>query len=297
VTVGPQQEAPQASPRDEGAGDAVTVAFGDPRAGVYGLARVGLVPGGQPTASGMGILFAGSEPVAVRAEGSVPVERADWEVASAAGVRTAVLEPLRRWRMTFDGAFDVVVEALAPPAVVDAESRAARTGGMEGYEQLCRVRGTATVGGGERRIDCLGQRGHSWGRPDWSKLALARTVSAWFDDATAVTLTAVRDQKAEHHADEAVAAYLVEDGMPVEVSDPRLSTTYDAGERQVHAGLELWVPVPGDGDGEIPHRAAGEVVCGTTIDLGRLRLDCAFFAWRMEGRAGIGRYDVLRRAA
>ncbi len=46
----------------------------------------------------------------------------------------------------------------------------------------------------------------------------------------------------------------------------------------------------------MPHRAAGEVVCGTTLDLGRLRLDCAFFMWRMEGRSGVGRYDVLRRA-
>ena len=30
-------------------------------------------------------------------------------------------------------------------------------------------------------------------------------------------------------------------------------------------------------------------------NLGRLRLDCAFFTWRMEGRSGVGRYDVLRR--
>ena len=76
--------------------------------------------------------------------------------------------------------------------------------------------------------------------------------------------------------------------MPV--LDPRLSTTYDAGGRQRHAGLELWV----DEDG-FPRRAAGEVVCGTTLDLGRLRLDCAFFRWRMDGREGVGRYDVLRR--
>ena len=41
--------------------------------------------------------------------------------------------------------------------------------------------------------------------------------------------------------------------------------------------------------------AAGEVVCGTSLDLGRLRLDCAFLRWRMEGREGVGRYDILRR--
>jgi hypothetical protein len=36
-------------------------------------------------------------------------------------------------------------------------------------------------------------------------------------------------------------------------------------------------------------------VAGTSLDLGRLRLDCAFFRWRSGGREGVGRYDVLRR--
>jgi hypothetical protein len=38
------------------------------------------------------------------------------------------------------------------------------------------------------------------------------------------------------------------------------------------------------------------VLCGSTLDLGELRLDCAFLHWRMGGRSGIGRYDLLRRA-
>ena len=42
--------------------------------------------------------------------------------------------------------------------------------------------------------------------------------------------------------------------------------------------------------------SAGEVVCGSTFELGALRLDTAFFRFRMEGREGAGRYDLLRRA-
>jgi hypothetical protein len=75
------------------------------------------------------------------------------------------------------------------------------------------------------------------------------------------------------------------------MDEPLLSTTYDADGRQRHAGLEVWP----EGDDAVPHRAAGEVLCGTTLDLGRQRLDCAFFEWKMEGRSGVGRYDVLRR--
>ena len=81
-----------------------------------------------------------------------------------------------------------------------------------------------------------------------------------------------------------------EDGEPraVAVADPRLSTTYDGEGRQRRAGLELWV----DEDDACRAARPARSSCGTSLDLGRLRLDCAFFRWRMEGREGVGRYDV-----
>ena len=290
MSVDESFEAPRA---DEGGADAVTVAFGDPSAGLFGLARAGLSGGEHPRASGMMLLFSGGEPVTVRAEDDVAVFDRDWQDSSAAGVHTEVVEPLRRWTMEAEGAFALELDAISEPAALDPGSGAARAGGMEGYEQLCRVRGTVTVEGAEVAVDCLGQRGHSWGRPDWSRLTLARTVSAWLEDGSGVTLTAVRTTKAKHHADEKVAAHLIGDGRPRPVSEPLLSTTYDEEGRQRMAGLELWV---GEDDG-YPLRAAGQVLCGTTLDLGTLRMDCAFFRWHMEGRRGVGRYDIVRRAA
>lgn len=273
-------EAPQA--RGEGGSDAFTVAFADAAQGLYGLARAGYVPGDDAPHSGMGLLFDGTEPVAVRAEADVPGSPAP------AGVQLETLEPLRRWRVAFEDAFDLEVVALTPPAVLDPDDPAARAGGMEGYDQLCRLRGTA----GGRKVDALGQRSHSWGRPDWSKIAMTRTLSAWLDTETAISLTAVRPASAKHHADEAIAATVFEAGVPIAIAEPLVSTTFDDEGRQRHAGLELWP----DAEEGHPFRAAGEVLCGTTLDLGKLRLDAAFFRWRMEGRVGIGRYDVLRRA-
>ena len=52
---------------------------------------------------------------------------------------------------------------------------------MEGYDQPCRVHGTVRAGGRELQLDALGQRGHSWGDPDWERIELARTVTAWTD--------------------------------------------------------------------------------------------------------------------
>lgn len=284
-----------------GFSDALTVAFGDARAGVYGVARLGLADG---AASGLVILFAAGLPVAVAAEGGVPVDGTPraWDDVHAAGLAMDTIADGRAWRVRFageDGALELDLETAGAVAELDERAKVARLGGMAGFEQPVRVRGTMTAAGATHALDGRGQRGRSWGAPDWEKIALARTVSAWFDDERAVSLTAVRPAKGSDHESEAVAASWLApagddgDGAPVavEVDDARLSTTYDAEGRQRAAGLELWITEDG-----WPQRAAGEVVCGTTLDLGRLQLDCAFLRWRMDGREGFGRYDILRRA-
>jgi hypothetical protein len=291
---------------DESFSDAVTVAFGDERSELYGVARVGLAGGG---ASGLVILFHDGEPVTVRAEGGVALDDrpSSWNEVSAAGLDTAVVEPLRRWRLQFagdDSSLDLELEALGAIAELPVDHPAAKAGGMAGYEQAVRVRGAATVGSRRLDVRALGQRGHSWGAPDWERIRLARSISCWMGEDLAVSAVAIRPAKGKAHADELVAATLLEAGEDGEgeagaggpvaraVEDPRLSTTYDGEGRQRHAGLELWLAK----DDQLPWQIAGEAICGTSLDLGRLRLDCAFFRWRGRGREGVGRYDVMRRA-
>jgi hypothetical protein len=120
----------------------------------------------------------------------------------------------------------------------------------------------------------------------------ARSLAAWLPAGPGVALTSVRPAGARHHAAELAWAALLEPAGTLLVHEPRLSTTYDDGGRQIRAGLELWV---GEHD-DHARFAAGEAICGSTVDLGQLRLECAFFRWHMEGQTGVGRYDVLRRA-
>jgi hypothetical protein len=164
---------------------------------------------------------------------------------------------------------------------------------MQGYEQLCAVTGVVRTGGRTRELRCLGQRGHTWGEPDWERITAARTIAAWPAEGPGVTLTAIRPAGAEGHAGEAVWAALLDPAGARRIADPRLSTTYDPDGRQRRAGLELWLD---DEDG-YPQRASGRVLCGSSLDLGQLRLDCAFFGWSIEGRPAVGRYDILRRVA
>jgi hypothetical protein len=297
-------------PQDEGArpgtdeafGDAVTFAFGDEESGLFATARIGFSPA-LGTLSALAVIFAGGEPAAALARGDIEAGEMDWKAAEADGVRSTIDEPLRRWSVGFDGdgaGFSARFEALTEPMEFAPDSPAAHVGGVQGYEQLCAVEAEVTVGAETHRLRCLGQREHSWGTPRWDDIGRAATVSAWLAPDRAIALRTARPAGAAGHEDEAVSAVFV-DADPADpdagprlhaVAEPRLSTTYDDEGHQRRAGLELWV---GEED-QLPRRAGGRALCGTTLELGRLRLDSAFFAWRMEGRAGVGRYDVLRRA-
>lgn len=290
-TIGPEREGPQGRPGDT---DAVTFSFADTAQGFYGLARLGLSgEGAERRGSALAVLFSGREPVTAIAEGDVPVAPdAGWERLTLPGLGASVDAPLGRWSVRMEGethGFALTFETMSPPAGHGV------VGGMEGYEQRCRVQGAVTLADGSlRRVDGTGQRGHAWGRPDWRKLSAVHSVSAWFGDDRGVSLTAAHQAGDKgHDGDERWAALLSGDGT-LAVGDPRLSTTYDGEGRQRRAGLELWVD---EDEGSYPHRAAGTVLCGSSLELGQLRLDTAFMRWTMDGDVGVGRYDVLRRAA
>ena len=278
-------------PTGTGFADAVTYSFGDAERGWYGLARLGLAADGKGSA--LAVLFHEREPIAATAKGDVDVPAdADWNRVAIDALATETDAPLERWRATVqtgEHGFDLAFTAISAPAEIDLT----QAGGMTGYEQLCAVEGEIRSGATAHAVSGLGQRGHAWGAPDWSRLALARNVCAWLGpEHGGIALASVRGEQARAHSDEAVAATLVQEGDPVAVADPRLSTTYDGEGRQRRAGLELWVA---EEDG-YPFRAAGEIVCGSTLDLGQLRMDIAFLQWHAEGQTGVGRYDIIRRA-
>ena len=273
--------------RKPGDTDAVTFSWADASAGLYGLARVatGLSADGAEQPSALAVAFSGPRPI-----GAVAVAGAD----AADAVSASVEEPLRRWTVRGAGelAFELEFTATTPSAELGGRDKVAKAGGLQGYEQICTVSGTVRVEGRSRSVDGLGQRGHAWGNPDWDKIALTRTVGAWFDDGSGVVLGAVRPDGVSVHADEAIWAAALDGERARIVDDPRLSTTTDEAGRQIRAGLELWVGK----DDDYPFRGVGEVVTGSTLELGALRLDVAFFRWHVDGRTGSGHYDVIRHA-
>jgi hypothetical protein len=293
--IGPEHETARSPERDGPAfGDAVTFAFADPGQRLYGSARLGLAPGPPPTASGLGALFHDGELVALDAAGGIELDApGGWTRLEAGDVSAAIAEPLKAWEVAYDGeggGFELRFEALGAPAEIGGGAVADGAAGLHGYEQLCRVTGSARAGDRRWQVACLGQRGHQWGAPDWERIELARMVSVWFEEGDGIALTSVRPAGAAGHEAEDVSAWRL--GPPAVIAQALLSTSADGEGRQRRAGLELR-----DDEEDAPaiERIAGEAVCGTTLDLGRLRLEQAFFHWRSDGRRGAGRYDVLRR--
>jgi hypothetical protein len=321
MALDPVLERPRTSD-DPTFSDAVTCVFADQRSGVQGTIRLGLA---GSAASGLLMVFVDGKPVVAKAEGgiAVPDGSESYDDVRVAGIVHTVDRPHQRWTVqaeTEGGGVDLTFEASGPPFVLDAGQPAAQWGGMEGYEQPCRVTGSVTVDGpgGSRRIaiDGVGQRGHQWGAPDWTRLTVTRTITGWFGTEVAFNVSSMRPEGAESHADEiswaSVARALrpdVDDEGDEESTDaeldatdpvreamltpePRISTTIDETGRHVDATIELW-----ESDEGPVWTATGEAISGTTLELGRLRLDMAFFRWRMGGREGVGRYDILQRFA
>lgn len=123
--------------------------------------------------------------------------------------------------------------------------------------------------------------------------ALRRSIGIVFADGGLLALSAVRPGGSDAHGDEVIAAVLCDpDGAPVEVSEALLSTEYGADGVQRRATLELWT----DDEGQ-PLRGAGTLISATSVRQPGLSAEIAFFRWSLEGREGLGHYEVVRADA
>ncbi len=152
--------------------------------------------------------------------------------------------------------------------------------------RVCRVTGSADG----TKVDCLGTFSITEVAPRWEELQAVRTIAALVDEGNGLLAIARRPRDAPGHGDEHVRATLLLEGEPHEVEEARISTVYDGGGRQRSAGLELWLP----GE-EYPRRGSGLVIAGSSFDLDAVQVHTAVFRWRLDGREGIGTYELMVR--
>jgi hypothetical protein len=206
--------------------------------------------------SGATLLFRGRQP-AVHADGPQVTQDGD------------------SWRAELTDRLALQFEPVS--AEVDLDGVSAR---------ICRVSGE--VDG--TKVAGLGTYSITSVAPRWEELQAVRSISALVDESTGLLAIARRPRDAAGHGDEQVRAGLFLDGELHEVEEARVSTVYDSGGRQRSAGLELWLP-----EEEYPRRGSGLVIAGSTFDLEAVQVHAAVFRWRLDGREGIGAYELMVR--
>jgi hypothetical protein len=206
--------------------------------------------------SGATLLFHGREPAA-HADGPEVTEDGDG------------------WRAELTGRLSLRIEPVSPEADLDGVTA-----------RICRV--TGEVDG--TNVDCLGTFSITSIAPHWEELQAVRSISALVDEGSGLLALARRPRDAFGHGDEQVSAGLFIEGELHQVEEARISTVYDGGGRQRSAGLELWLP-----EEEFPRRGSGLVIAGSSFELEAIRVHAAVFRWRLEGREGIGAYELMVR--
>lgn len=118
-----------------------------------------------------------------------------------------------------------------------------------------------------------------------------RAIGIVFSDGGLLAITSTLPEGGAEHGEEEVAAVLCDpDAAPVEFAEALLSTEYGEDGVQRRATLELW---PSLEDGA-PLRGAGTLISSVAVQRHGLESRIAFFRWSVEGREGLGHYEVAR---
>lgn len=120
-----------------------------------------------------------------------------------------------------------------------------------------------------------------------------RSIGIVLDDGGLLALTSDAPEGAAGHGEEQVTAVLCDpDGAPLPFEETLLSTEYGEDGVQRRATLELWTDV----EEMRPLRGAGTLIDSVRVRRAGLDSRIAFFRWSVEGREGLGTYEVARGA-
>jgi hypothetical protein len=122
---------------------------------------------------------------------------------------------------------------------------------------------------------------------------LQRSIGIVFSDGGLLALSSSLPGSGEAHGEEEVAAVLCDpDGAPLQFEESLLSTEYGEDGVQRRATLELWPDV----EEMRPLRGAGTLISCVNVRRQGLDSQIAFFRWSVEGREGLGTYEISRSA-
>jgi hypothetical protein len=120
-----------------------------------------------------------------------------------------------------------------------------------------------------------------------------RSIGIVFPDGGLLALTSHLPEGRGNIDEEETTAVLCDpEGAPLTFEESLLSTEYGEDGVQRRATLELWPDV----EDMRPLRGAGSLISSVCVRRQNIDSQIAFFRWSVEGREGLGTYEVARSA-
>jgi hypothetical protein len=123
-----------------------------------------------------------------------------------------------------------------------------------------------------------------------SERVIRRSIGIVFTDGGLLSLSGTAPTQGGHGDEPLLAVLCDPDAAPVVCEEALLSTEYDEDGVQRRATLELWL---GGEDGR-PIRGGGTLISAVEAEIDGLHTRIAFFRWSVEGREGLGHYEIAR---
>jgi hypothetical protein len=117
-----------------------------------------------------------------------------------------------------------------------------------------------------------------------------RSIGIVFSDGGLLALTSHLPEGGGIDEEEMTAVLCEPDGAPLAFEETLLSTEYGEDGVQRRVTLELWP----DLEEMRPLRGAGSLISSVCVRRQGLDSQIAFFRWSIEGREGLGTYEVAR---
>lgn len=123
-----------------------------------------------------------------------------------------------------------------------------------------------------------------------SDRVIRRSIGIVFADGGLLSLSGTAPTQGGHGDEPLLAVLCDPDAAPVAFEEALLSTEYDEAGVQRRATLELWLDVE---EGR-PIRGGGTLISAVEVEVDGLHTRIAFFRWSIEGREGLGHYEIAR---
>lgn len=120
-----------------------------------------------------------------------------------------------------------------------------------------------------------------------------RSIGVVFADGGLLAIASSQAEKGRDRGEETTAVLCEPDGAPLAFEEALVSTEYGADGVQRRVTLELWT----DAEAVRPLRGAGTLISSVALRRGGADARIAFFRWNLEGRDGLGHYEVARPLA